>query len=255
VGVIPEEWNLITLKRIVESNKISSGVYKNISLYGRGKKIIKLGDVFGYDYFKPDLAQRVELSYEEISNYSVKTGDILIALASVKLEGVGKVMLVEFLDEETAYDHNVALIRLVKTVDQKYIFYLFKSYIVRKFVSMRATQVGTTFLKSSTILEFLLPLPSTKAEQQAIVNALSDADALIESLEKLITKKRNIKQGAMQELLTGKKRLPGFSGEWVVRRLDTVAEIRSGGTPSTNQAEFWNGDILWCTPTDITALN
>ena len=53
-----------------------------------------------------------------------------------------------------------------------------------------------------------------KAEQEAIAEALSDADALIESLEQLIAKKRHLKQGAMQELLTGKKRLPGFSGEW-----------------------------------------
>ena len=55
------------------------------------------------------------------------------------------------------------------------------------------------------------PFPPTKAEQEAIAEALSDADALIESLEQLIAKKRQIKQGAMQELLTGKKRLPGFA--------------------------------------------
>ena len=100
-----------------------------------------------------------------------------------------------------------------------------------------------------------LPLPPTKAEQEAIAEALSDTDALIESLEQLITKKRHLKQGAMQELLTGKKRLSGFSGEWEVKRLDAVAEIRSGGTPSTSQSDFWDGDVLWCTPTDITSLN
>ena len=59
----------------------------------------------------------------------------------------------------------------------------------------------------------MVPFPPTKAEQEAIAEALSDADALIESLEQLVAKKRQIKQGAMQELLTGKKRLPGFSGE------------------------------------------
>ena len=62
------------------------------------------------------------------------------------------------------------------------------------------------------------PLPPTKAEQEAIAEALSDADALIESLEQLLAKKRHLKQGAMQELLTGKKRLPGFRGEWKVKR-------------------------------------
>lgn len=100
-------------------------------------------------------------------------------------------------------------------------------------------------------LPIALPL---LAEQQAIAEALSDADALIESLSLLLAKKRQIKQGAMQELLTGKKRLPGFNADWVARRLDQLADIRSGGTPSTAQEKFWNGDVLWCTPTDITAL-
>ena len=77
----------------------------------------------------------------------------------------------------------------------------------------------------------LVPLPPTKAEQEAIAEALSDADALIESLEQLLAKKRQLKQGAMQELLTGKKRLPGFSGEWEVkdwevRTASTIGEIR-----------------------------
>jgi type I restriction enzyme S subunit len=91
-------------------------------------------------------------------------------------------------------------------------------------------------------------------EQEAIAEALSDADALIEGLERLIAKKRLIKQGAMRDLLTAKRRLPGFSGEWVERTLPELAEIRSGGTPSTTNPEMWDGDIAWCTPTDITAL-
>jgi type I restriction enzyme, S subunit len=69
-----------------------------------------------------------------------------------------------------------------------------------------------------------IPLPPTKAEQEAIAGALGDAVALIEFLEQLIAKKRQIKQGAMQELLTGKRRLPGFSGQWHVKRLGTVAD-------------------------------
>ena len=67
-----------------------------------------------------------------------------------------------------------------------------------------------------------IPLPPTLAEQEAIAEALSDADTLIESLEQLLVKKRQLKQGAMQELLTGKKRLPGFSGEWETRAFDGV---------------------------------
>jgi type I restriction enzyme, S subunit len=73
--------------------------------------------------------------------------------------------------------------------------------------------VGTTMvnLNTSTLQKLLIPLPPTLAEQEAIAGALSDADGLIESLEQLVAKKRRIKQGAMQELLTGQKRLPGFA--------------------------------------------
>jgi type I restriction enzyme S subunit len=71
-------------------------------------------------------------------------------------------------------------------------------------------------------------LPPTTTEQESIAEALSDADALIESLEQLLAKKRHLKQGAMQELLTGKKRLPGFVGDWEDRQLGVIVEIRKG---------------------------
>ena len=94
---------------------------------------------------------------------------------------------------------------------------------------LRLIETGTTMkhLNVSDMLEFTIPLPPTKAEQVAIAEALGDADALIESLEQLLAKKRQIKKGAMQELLTGKKRLPGFSGEWEVKRLGEFVSIRN----------------------------
>jgi type I restriction enzyme S subunit len=81
---------------------------------------------------------------------------------------------------------------------------------------------GTKRLPPETIYRVRITLPPTLAEQEAIASALSDADAWIESLEQLIAKKRQIKQGAMQELLTGKRRLPGFSGEWETK---TIGEL------------------------------
>jgi type I restriction enzyme S subunit len=235
VGLIPKEWDAVTLKQIVEGNRLPSGIYKAKGLYGRGKRIIKVCDVFGYDYFVPDLAQKVELSDAEISNYRVRQGDIIIALASVKLEGVGKVLLVDRLNEDTAYDHNVALIRLINKVDQRYVFHLFKSDLVRKQVVSRATQVGTTFLKTSTILEFPLPLPATRAEQETIADALSDVDALLAGLDRLIAKKRDVKQAAMQQLLTGQTRLPGFHGEWEEKTLGQLFHLTGGYSASREQ--------------------
>jgi|CXWL01.1.fsa_nt_gi type I restriction enzyme S subunit len=83
-------------------------------------------------------------------------------------------------------------------------------------------------LNKQTCFGIPVALPPTKAEQETIAEALSDADAFIESLEQLLAKKRNLKQGAMQELLTGKKRLPGFSGEWEVKGLGEIADVKTG---------------------------
>jgi type I restriction enzyme S subunit len=80
--------------------------------------------------------------------------------------------------------------------------------------------------------------PASNSEQQAIIEALSDADALIEALEQLIAKKRQIKQGAMQQLLTGRKRLPGFTEEWETIQLAQKAEFFKGvGLPKSALSE------------------
>ncbi len=118
-------------------------------------------------------------------------------------------------------------------------------------IMVGSTQVHIT---NTAFKELRVPLPKP-LEQVSIAETLTDADALIESLEHLLTKKRQIKQGAMQELLTGQRRLPAFSDRWQSAKLEKLADIRSGGTPSTQNREFWDGDVLWCTPTDITALN
>ena len=92
--------------------------------------------------------------------------------------------------------------------------------------------------------KIIIPLPPTKAEQSAIATALNDADKLITALEKLIAKKRNIKQGAMQELLKPKE-------GWETKGLGEVADVVGGGTPSTFKSSYWNGRINWFTPTEI----
>lgn len=91
-------------------------------------------------------------------------------------------------------------------------------------------------------------------EQRTIAAALSDVDRLLDGLDRLIAKKRDVKQAAMQQLLSGQTRLPGFDGAWGEMRMSEVGELRSGGTPSTAQRRYWDGDVPWCTPTDITAL-
>lgn len=103
-----------------------------------------------------------------------------------------------------------------------------------------------------------VPIPSIPlVEQQAIAEALSDADALIESLDQLIAKKRQIKLGAMQELLTGKRRLPGFSGKWEVKIFGDLFTFSGGYSASRDQLStegycyLHYGDIHGATKTSV----
>jgi type I restriction enzyme S subunit len=107
---------------------------------------------------------------------------------------------------------------------------------------------GRYKLTKATLLTLPCALPPLP-EQRAIAAVLSDVDALLVKLDQLIAKKRNLKQAAMQQLLTGQTRLPGFSGEWEVKRLGDVAEVSKGNqlhSDDTNaESDFphYNGGI------------
>lgn len=100
-------------------------------------------------------------------------------------------------------------------------------------MSGSSTMPAISFTALANFKILVPPFP----EQQSIATALSDADAYIESLEKLIAKKRAIKKGVMQELLTGKRRLPGFSGEWETKKLGEIANIKTGGRNNQDKVE------------------
>lgn len=107
-----------------------------------------------------------------------------------------------------------------------------------------SARTGIPKINREDLSAFSIALPPQN-EQRAIATALSDVDALLSSLDALIAKKRDIKQAAMQQLLTGKTRLPGFKGEWEVRKVGEFTDCTAGGTPSTLRDDFWGGDIRW----------
>jgi type I restriction enzyme S subunit len=92
-------------------------------------------------------------------------------------------------------------------------------------------------LNKSEMQKIIVQVPPTESEQRAIATALSDVDALLAGLDRLIAKKRDLKQAAMQQLLTGQTRLPGFSGEWEVKRLGEIANIKTGSRNNEDKIE------------------
>jgi len=110
-------------------------------------------------------------------------------------------------------------------------------------IALQTTSIA--HLGGSRFERLSLPWPETESEQRVIAEVLSDVDGLIGAFDKLIAKKRAIKQAAMQQLLTGKTRLPGFSGKWETKRIEEFTDCTAGGTPSTHISEYWGGTIRW----------
>jgi len=118
-----------------------------------------------------------------------------------------------------------AAIEVIRDVSASFLLH----FLTSQYDSIRGMSNGGSQdnLNSRIVKSILVPLP-TPAEQRAIAAALSDVDALLAKLDALIAKKRDLKQAAMQQLLTGKTRLPGFSGEWDVKRFGDTLKVRHG---------------------------
>lgn len=224
VGVIPEDWEVVLLKRLVSLVIDNRG--KTPPLAVDGHPLIEVNAICGIDR-TPNLNKITKFvdqsTYESwFRRGHPKTGDILIA--TVGTAGASVIIV----DDLGCIAQNIVGLRFFKSCCADFVFQFTQteSFLTQvRAVLMGAVQPS---LKVPHLLGFSVPLPPTLPDQQAIATALSDADELIGSLEKLIAKKRQIKQGAMQELLNGKKRLPGFTGEWAVKRLKEVAEITAG---------------------------
>jgi len=185
--------------------------------------------------------------FRDLSSCELVPNDIVISTMGT----IGKCSIVPDYIVPGIMDSHLVRLRTDSSIDKQYFRYYIQSELVQR--QIKDLSVGGIMdgLSTTIIRQLEVAVPPLP-EQRAIAAALSDADAYIAALEKLIAKKRAIKQGAMQELLTGKRRLPGFEGKWVEMTIGECAEIVSGGTPSTAVPHYWDGDVLWCTPTDIT---
>ena len=250
VGVIPEEWEPKPLHSVLSKGRLG-GNYPNQDTQTE-LPLMKMGNI-ARGYFDISKVEYITPGVSPESDHRLAYGDVLFNTRNT-LELVGKVAI--WRDEIPVAYYNSNLMRLEfdakEVCSNEYASYALNT--AGSVARLRALATGTTsvaaiYTRDLMGLQFVVP---PKREQRAIAGALSDVDALIGALGQLIAKKRDLKQAAMRQLLTGETSLPGFRGEWDVKRLADLAEIVSGGTPRTTEPAYWNGGIKWCTPTDIT---
>ena len=132
----------------------------------------------------------------------------------------------------------------------------YTTYAINDRVTFAIESTGVPQLTAPQVRKYSVASPPTLPEQRAIAEALSDVDALLGGLDRLIAKKRDLKQAAMQQLLTGQTRLPEFSEECEVKRLeDAVEKLVGGGTPNRSEPAFWGSEVPWVTVKDFATFH
>ncbi len=229
VGLIPEDWDVIELQQIVVTDGLVRGPFggalKKEFFVKDGYKVYEQRNAI-YETIEKGNYFIDDKKYSELSRFRIEAGNLIVSCSGT----IGRIFEIPKNPPAGVINQALLNIKLDKNlVNSKFFVNIFKSTDFQERI-IDNTHGGAmqNLVGMDVFRKTLIPLPPTKAEQEAIATALSDADALIESLEQLIAKKRDIKHGAMQELLIGARRLPGFSGEWETKRLGDVATLKSG---------------------------
>lgn len=220
VGVIPEDWCVCSLTQLADV--LTGLTYRPTDVADAGVLVLRSSNI-----------QNGRLTYDDNvyvaaaavpPSVIVRNGDILVCVRNGSRELIGKSAMIREPGTATAFGAFMAVLR---APEPWFAYYTFQSACVERQIY---EQLGATInqITGSGFKAFQVAYPVDRSERTAIAEALSDADALIESLQQLIAKQRAIKQGAMQALLTGRQRLPGFSGEWQTKRLGDVGTFRKG---------------------------
>lgn len=252
VGVIPKDWELKPISEVCQIfGRIGFRGYTVDDIVQEGNGAITISPSNIQDN-KIEFKKCTYISwfkYEESPEIKIFNGDILLVKTGSTF---GKTAIVKGLPTKATINPQLVVLKKIK-IDNFFFAYMMGFKIVQNQITTAIVGGAIPTLSQQLVSKFLIPLPPTKAEQAAIATALNDADALITQLEKLIAKKRNIKQGAMQELLIGKKRLPGFNEKWEVKKLGDTAEVVMGQSPvGTSYNPSGIGAPLINGPTEFT---
>ncbi len=229
VGLIPEDWEVAPLEDF--TSFISYGFTNPMPTSESGIYMITAKDInHGRILFDTARCTTTEAYRTLLTAKSrPRKGDLLLT----KDGTLGRLALAD--DTPLCINQSVAILRPNTKAAPRFLKVLLEA---PEYQNRMLEDAGGSTIKHiyiTIVNRMAVAVPPTKAEQEAIAEALSDADAVIESLEQLLAKKHQLKQGAMQELLTGKRRLPGFNGEWGVKALGDLFNFSGGFTASRDQ--------------------
>ena len=264
VGVIPEDWEIKILGDCAAIYRGGSPrpIEDYLTTSDNGYNWIKIGDVQQNEKFIYRTEEKIIKEGVARSRF-VHKGDFLLSNSM----SFGRPYILKI--DGCIHDGWLVIQNYQSSFDTNFLYYLLCSEDILKQYRIKAAGSGVLNLNKELVASIEVILPPF-AEQQAIAAALSDVDELLSSLDRLIAKKKDIRLATMQELLTGKKRLPGFQvspafqktdvgtipEDWCSSRFgDIIAKIVGGGTPKRDTPEFWGGDIPWATVKDFTTFS
>lgn len=242
IGPLPVDWSVVPLISLAE--KVMVGIasaathaYRSTGVTMFRNQNIRPGGLETQDVLYID--PQYEQSYK---NKRLKAGDLLTARTGYP----GTTSLVpDGFDGAQSFTTLITRPR-AGSVDPQYLCLYINGRAGQRYFEQAQIGGGQKNVNAASLKLLPVALPATGREQRAVARALTDADALIDSLEQLLTKKRQIKQGAMQELLTGTRRLPGFTQEWSWLRLGDIGQTY-GGLVGKSKLDFGHGSAKYVT--------
>lgn len=240
VGVIPEDWSVTTIGLIadVKTGPFGSALHAD-DYVEDGTPIITVEHLGETGLTRQNLPMVSDQDKRRLSSYTMREGDIVFS----RVGSVDRNAYVTAEEDGWLFSGRILRLRAKhESVSTKYLGYYFKAESAKE--RIRSVAVGQTMASLNTKImdAFKVVLPPIQ-EQESIAKVLWDMEEIISALEAQLIKKKAIKQGAMQELLTGKKRLPGFSGEWATKTLNEIScEMVDGPFGSNLKKEHYTAE-------------
>ncbi len=245
-----KEWPVFPIGEILD---FKNGLNKGKEFFGFGTPIVNYTDVYHNSGIKAeDVKGKVSLSKEEIRRFEVRKNDVFFTRTSETPEEVGlSAVLLE--DIQDCVFSGFVLRGRPKNdrLVGEYCKYCFSTKHVREEIIKNCTYTTRALTNGKVLSAIEIPVP-LKEEQAEIAVVLSTFEQYIDDLAELIEKKKGIRDGALEDLISGKTRITGFSSERKEYSINDITRaVITGGTPSTAHEEYYGGDIPWLASTEI----